>query len=114
MKHADSSRTRPAVARDAALRRLRRTTQVSIAVMVALGGAFTAFAAGSTHTKKTVVRAPVRKAQATILTAAPAPPLVSAQASQSSDDSSAASAPAAPVSAPVPSYSPPVVVSGGS
>ena len=114
MQHPDSSRPRPAAARDAALRRLRRTTQVSIALMVALGGAFAALAAGSTHTKKTTARpAPVRKARATILTAAPAPPLVSAQASPSAD-SSAASAPAAPVSAPVPSYAPPVVVSGGS
>ena len=113
MQPVDSARTRPSAARDAALLRLRRATQLSIALMVALGGAFAALAAGSTHTKKTIARAPVRKARATVLATAPAPPLVSAQAAPSTA-SSAASAPAPPVAAPVPSYSPPVVVSGGS
>ena len=42
--------------RSRAALRLRRVTQLSIALMVAVGGAFTALAAGSTHTKKTIVR----------------------------------------------------------
>lgn len=114
MKNAPAGR-HASLARDAAVRRLRRVTQLSIAVMVALGGVFTALAAGSTHAKKTVVRAPLRHATAVILAQAPAPPLVAAQSS--SEDSSAAqaaSAPAPPAAAPVQSYAQPVVVSGGS
>lgn len=106
-------RSRPAFARDAALRRLRRVTQIAIAATVAAAGAFAALAAGSTQTKKTIQRAPVRKVRATVLIQAPAPPLVAAQHASASQ-SPAPAAPAPPVSAPAPSYSPPVVVSGGS
>ena len=38
--------------------RLRRVTGGAIAVTVALGGVFATFAAGSTHTKKTIVGSP--------------------------------------------------------
>jgi hypothetical protein len=103
------------LARDAAARRLRRVTQLAVAVMVALGGAFTALAAGSTHARKTVVRAPLRHAAAVVVAQAPAPPLVTAQSSApDSSSAQAAAAPAPPAAAPVPSYSPPVAVSGGS
>lgn len=112
--HSSSSRgSRPTAARDAALRRLRRLTQVSIALAVALGSVFAALAAGSTHAKKTVVVRPVRKIRALATMQAPAPPLVAA-ANETSAGSTAPAAPAPPASAPVPSYSPPVVVSGGS
>jgi hypothetical protein len=107
------TRPRAALARDAARLRLRRVTQISVAGMVALGSAFVALAAGSTHTKKTVVRASVRKPSAAILVPAPTPPLVAAQ-SAAPAASAPAPAPAPPVAAPTPSYSPPVVVSGGS
>jgi hypothetical protein len=106
-------RSRPAVARDAALRRLRRVTRIAIAVMVSAAGAFAALAAGSTQTKKTVLRPTARKARASVLIQAPAPPLVAAQP-ESAPQSPAPTAPAPPVSVPAPSYSPPVVVSGGS
>ena len=104
------------LARDAATRRLRRVTQLAVAVMVALGGAFTALAAGSTHPRKTGVRAPLRHVAAVVLAQAPVPPLVGVQSSapDSSAAQAAAAAPAPPASAPVPSYSPPVAVSGGS
>jgi hypothetical protein len=110
MQSARSNRSTATHARDAARIRLRRLTQASVALMVALGGTFAALAAGSTHTKKTVVRAHTVKARTAILTQAPAPPLVSAH----SPSSSAPAAPAPPVSAPTPTYSAPVVVSGGS
>jgi hypothetical protein len=100
---------RAALARDAAQLRLRRATQISVALMVALGGSFAALAAGSTPPKKTVVRVPVRGARAVALVTAPAPPLHAAQSS-----APAADAPAPPAAAPAPSYAPPVVVSGGS
>ena len=100
---------RAALTRDAARRRLRRVTQASVAVMVALAGTFAALAAGSTTTKKTVVRAPVRGARVVKVTPAPAPPLVAAQTS-----APAPAAPAPPPAAPAPSYAPPVVASGGS
>ena len=103
MKSFSQSR-QASLARDAGARRLRRVTQLAVAIMVAL-------AAGSTHPKKTVAGAPLRRAAATVIAQAPAPPLVAAQGA--TPDSQAASA-AAPVAAPVPSYSPPVVVSGGS
>jgi hypothetical protein len=106
MKSPAEDRRRAARARDAAQRRLRRVTQISVAVMVALGGTFAALAAGSTHTKKTILGAPVGRARAAVLVQAPAPPLVGAQ--------SFAAAPAPPATAPTPSYAPPVVVSGGS
>ena len=104
------------LARDAAARRLRRVTQLAVAVMVALGGAFTALAAGSTHPRKTAARAPSSHTAAVVLAQAPAPPLVAVQSSapDSSSAQAAAAAPAPPAAAPVPSYSPPVVVSGGS
>ncbi|MFZ1880375.1 MAG: hypothetical protein WAU41_09420 [Gaiellaceae bacterium] len=110
MQGALPNRSPTAHARDAARLRLRRLTQASVALMVALGGAFAALAAGSTHTKKTVVRAHTVKARTAILTQAPAPPLVSAHSPASSEPA----APAPPVSAPTQSYSAPVVVSGGS
>ncbi len=110
MPSALPNRSTTAHARDAARLRLRRLTQASVALMVTLGGAFAALAAGSTHTKKAVVPAHTVKARTAILTQAPAPPLVSAH----SPASSAEAAPAPPVSAPTPSYSAPVVVSGGS
>jgi hypothetical protein len=110
MQSARPNRSTTTHARDAARLRLRRLTQASVALMVAIGGGFAALAAGSTHTKKTVVRTHPVKARTAILTQAPAPPLVSAH----SPASSTPAAPAPPVSAPTPSYSPPVVVSGGS
>jgi hypothetical protein len=119
MQKPTKSRPRAAVARDAAQLRLRRATQISVAVMVALGSAFAALAAGSTTTKKTLVRTPARRVHTALLTQAPAPPLVAARSASSSDESAAApatapAAPAPPAAAPAPSYSPPVVVSGGS
>jgi len=103
---------RAAAGRDGALRRLRRSTQASVVVSLALGGALAALAAGSTHAKK-VVRLPVRRAAPApaALTSAPAPPLVAVQcASQSAPPAS----PAPPASAPASTYQQPVVVSGGS
>jgi Fe-S cluster biogenesis protein NfuA len=105
-----SSRARAAIARDAGQLRLRRLTQLSAAVMVALGTAFAALAAGSTHTKKAVIRVSARRPRAVLHVRAPAPPLVAAQ----SPAPPASAAPAAPVVTPTPTYSPPVVVSGGS
>ena len=103
-------RRRGALARDGAVRRLRRTTQISVAATVALGGAFAVLAAGSTHAKKTIVRVSARRATpAAVLVQAPAPPLVDAQSA-----APAPAAPAPPAAAPTPSYQPPVVVSGGS
>jgi hypothetical protein len=100
---------RSAQARDAATLRLRRATQVSVAIMVALGGAFTALAAGSTHTKRAMVRTPVhRVAAAAVLVRAPAPPLIGSQSAPPANV-----APTAPA-APAPTYQQPVVVSGGS
>lgn len=100
---------RAAAARDAARARLRRATAGTVAVAVALSGAFAALAAGSTHpAAKVAVRLPrrhVRKLPP--LTTAPPAPLVSAEAA-------APAAQAAPASAPTQSYAPPVVVSGGS
>jgi hypothetical protein len=102
-----------ALHRDGALRRLRRSTQVSVVVTLALGGAFAALAAGSTHAKK-IVRAPVRRAMTTTaaaLTSAPVPPLVAVEgASQAAPQPS----PAPPAAAPAPTYQQPAVVSGGS
>lgn len=99
-----------ALARDAARARLRRFTSGAVVVAVGLSGAFAALAASSTHGKSTSARAPARSSvrQFPPLTVAPPAPLVSVEA---------AAPPAAvtpPASAPTPSYSPPVVSSGGS
>jgi hypothetical protein len=114
MQKPPAGRPRPVLARDAALRRLRRATQVSVAVMVAVGGTFAALAAGATHAKKTVVRSPVRARKVVSLMQAPAPPLVAAQSAAPAASAAPPAAPAPPVAAPTQSYSPPVVVSGGS
>jgi hypothetical protein len=109
---------RPVQARDAAALRLRRVTRLSVTLMVAAGGVFTALAAGSTHTKKTIVlrhRVVSRAAPAAVLVEAPAPPLVGARSAPPAP--SQAPAPAvvpAPAPAPSPTYQQPVVVSGGS
>lgn len=84
-------------------------TQLSIGLTVALGGAFAALAAGSTHPKK-VVRVAVPRARVAVLVDAPAPPLVGGQSSAPTPSS----APVAPAAAPTPTYVSPVVVSGGS
>ena len=112
MSPATDPRRRAALGRDGALRRLRRSTQVSVVVSLALGGAFAALAAGSTHAKK-VVRLPVRHvtAKPAALTSAPAPPLV---AVKGASQSAPAPAPAPPAAAPAQTYQQPVVVSGGS
>lgn len=103
---------RAALARDAALARLRRVTRASVGAALVLGGAFAALAAGSTHTKKAVAPTPARPSVAQqALAVAPVPPLVSAEEAPSS---AGQSSPAAPAAAPAPSYAPPVAVSGGS
>lgn len=104
---------RAALARDAALARLRRVTRASVGAALVLGGAFAALAAGSTHTKKAVAPTPARHTVAQqALIVAPVPPLVSAAEEASS--SAGQSSPASAAAAPAPSYAPPVVVSGGS
>jgi hypothetical protein len=107
-------RRRAATDRDWAIRRLRRSTQVSVVVTLALGGAFAGLAAASTHPKKVVLRTPVRRATTTAkaLTVAPAPPLVAVQGAE--QPSASAATPTPPAAAPAPSYQPPVVASGGS
>lgn len=79
---------------------------------VVAGGVFAALAAGSTHAKK-IVRLPAPRAtpaaSASVLTEAPAPPLVGVQS-----DAPSTPAPAPPASAPAVTSQPPVVVSGGS
>ena len=109
---------RSAQARDIAVLRLRRVTQLSVALMVAVGGAFTALAAGSTHLKKTTVirhRATLVTAPAAILVRAPAPPLVGSRSAPPPPSQAPAPAVApAPAPAPAPTYQQPVVVSGGS
>ncbi|HEY8647170.1 MAG TPA: hypothetical protein VIL77_14975 [Gaiellaceae bacterium] len=110
MKHSAEARHSSALARDAAARRVRFATQISVATMVALGGTFAALAAGSTQAKKAIARVPGRRVPAAaVLASAPAPPLVGAQGSAPSS-----AAPAAPAATPTQSYQPPVVVSGGS
>lgn len=103
------STQRAALARDAALRRLRRLTGALIAGAVALSGVFAGVAASSTHPRK-VVRRPRREARA-VTTTPPLPPEPSAPASAAPAQSAA---PAPPAQAPVPTPEPPVVVSGGS
>jgi hypothetical protein len=91
--------------RDRALRRLRRTTSVALAVAGALVAAFAGLAARALpgqHTVKLVKTAQAR-VRTTHGTAAP-PPLVAAQS---------AATPAAPASPPAQTQAPPVVVSGG-
>jgi hypothetical protein len=96
------STQRAVLARDAALRRLRRLTGGLIAGAVALSAVFAGVAASSTtHTKKVV-----RKTQGATLSVTTTPPLPPAPA---------APAAAAPTTqAPVPTQAPPVAVSGGS
>jgi len=115
MRGAPDNARRSAQARDAAVLRLRRVTRLSIALMVAVGGIFTALAAGSTHAKKgTVARVSAyRVAPAAVLVEAPAPPLVGSQSTPAAPSEAPASAPA-PAPAPAPTYQQPVVVSGGS
>lgn len=106
-----SAQLRGAIAaRDAGLDRVRRATVVVAASCVALGAAFAALAAGSTHPRRTVV--PLRPATRSRVrghVVAPAPPLVAvAQAA----DPAAQQPAAAPAAAPP--TTPPVAVSGGS
>ena len=99
--------------RDSALRRLRRTTTVALAVAGALVAAFAGLAAralpgrhsgsGGTGSTTTTTAVPARATRAR----ATPPPLVPAG---SSEAPSASSAPASP---PVQTQAPPVVVSGG-
>lgn len=108
MKAQVESSRQAALARDAATRRLRRMTQISVAVVVALAGGFATLAAGSTPAKKAGGRVQaVRASSSAALVQAPAPPLVGLQGS-------APTAPAPPANAPATSYQPPAVVSGGS
>ncbi|MBA3841490.1 MAG: hypothetical protein H0X39_02530 [Actinobacteria bacterium] len=110
MNHEQEAELRNAVlARNAARRRLQLATGGAVAVAVGLSGVFAALAAGSTHFKKAIVRAPATRSARPLaaLTVAPAAPLVSANV----DPPTSASPPA---SAPTPSYQPPVVSSGGS
>jgi hypothetical protein len=93
---------------------LRRVTGGAIALTVALGGLFVSFAAGSTHARKAVTGAAVGTAAAPVIVHnAPAPPLVSAQGA-ATPASAPQSSQSSPPAAPTPTYSPPVVVSGGS
>ena len=104
METRDSS-ARAVLARDAALRRLRRLTGGAIAVAVALSGVFAGVAASSTHTKKAVPEVQ-HEVRSVTRTTPPLPPEPSAP------PSSAAPQPApAPL---VPATAQPVVVSGGS
>jgi hypothetical protein len=103
-----SERRRAITLRDVAKRRLRRTTQLSIAATIVIGGVFASLAAGSTHFTKRVVRQTHRSVSKTVVQA-PAPPLVNVQ--------SPAPPPApspAPTVAPTVTPQPPVIVSGGS
>jgi hypothetical protein len=98
------------VVRDAAIRRVRMSTGVAIALATALTGAFTALAAASTHAKKVVRRLETHRTVTHRLppVVAPAPPLVQL------GSSSAAPPPSSPAPAPLPATAPPVVASGGS
>ena len=104
---------RSAQARDAAALRLRRVTQLSVAVMVAVGGTFTALAAGSTQARKTASFAfpPASRAGGRARPGSGA----AARRRAKRATASVAQAPADPaVPAPAPTYQQPVVVSGGS
>lgn len=96
--------------RDIAARRLRRTTQLSIAATLVVGGVFASLAAGSTHFTKSVARQTRKVVTKTVVHPAPAPPLVAVQ----SQASPAAPAAPAPSVAPAATAQAPVVVSGGS
>jgi hypothetical protein len=104
-----AERRRAMTTRDVAKRRLRRTTQLSIAATIVAGGVFASLAAGSTHFTKRVVRQTRRVATKTVVQA-PAPPLVSVQRAPSTPTPAAP----APSVAPAVTPQPPVVVSGGS
>jgi hypothetical protein len=104
-----AERRRAMTVRDVAKRRLRRTTQLSIAVTIVAGGVFASLAAGSNHFTKRVVRQTRRAATKTVVQA-PAPPLVSVQSTPSTPTPTAP----APSVTPVVTPQPPVVVSGGS
>lgn len=104
------STERAALARDAALRRLRRLTGALIAGAMALSGVFAGVAASSTHTPKKTVRRPQRETRS-VVTTPPLPPEPSAPESAAPSQSAA---PAPPAEAPAPTPEPPVVVSGGS
>jgi hypothetical protein len=93
--------------RDVAKRRLRRTTQVSIAATIVVGGVFASLAAGSTHFTKRVA-GQTRRVTTKVIVQAPAPPLVGVQGSSSD------AAPSTPSAAPAATSQAPVVVSGGS
>jgi hypothetical protein len=95
---------RATLARDAALRRLRRLTGALIAGAVALSAVFAGVAASSTHPRKVVRRA--RPVARTLTTTPPLPPEPAAPAQSA--------APAPPPQAPAPTQEPPVVASGGS
>jgi hypothetical protein len=102
-----SERRRAITLRDVAKQRLRRTTQLSIAATIVIGGVFASLAAGSTHFTRRVARQTHRSVTKTVVQA-PAPPLVNVQ-------NPAAPAPSpAPQVAPTVTPQPPVVVSGGS
>jgi hypothetical protein len=103
-----SERRRAVTTRDIATRRLRRTTQLSIAATLVVGGVFASLAAGSTHFTKAVVRQTRKVATKTVVHAAPAPPLVAVQSQ------AAPVAPTTPSVAPAATAQAPVVVSGGS
>jgi hypothetical protein len=104
-----SERRRAVTTRDVATRRLKRTTQLSIAATLVVGGVFASLAAGSTHFTKSVVRQ-TRKVVTKTVVQAPAPPLAAVQ----SQASPAAPAAPAPSVAPAATAQAPVVVSGGS
>ena len=89
--------------RDRALRRLRRTTSVTLAAAGALVAAFAGLAAKALPGHKTVPSTPAVAVRTTQQRATP-PPLVPAQS---------AATPAAPASPPVQTQAPPVAVSGG-
>jgi hypothetical protein len=95
--------------RDVAKRRLRRTTQLSIAATIVIGGVFASLAAGSTHFTKRVARQARRATTKTVVQVqAPAPPLVAVQSTPSTP------APTPSVAPPAATAQAPVVVSGGS
>jgi hypothetical protein len=94
---------RATLARDAALRRLRRLTGVLIGGAVALSGLFAGVAASSTHTPKAVP--PPRPETRSVTRTPPLPPEPSAPASAT---------PTPPPQAPAATQQPPVVSSGGS
>jgi type IV secretory pathway VirB10-like protein len=101
------STQRAALARDAALRRLRRLTGASIASAVALSGAFAGVAASSTHARKLVRRPQLQARSVTTRTPPPLPPAPA-------DPAPEAQSPAPAAQPPAPTSQAPVVVSGGS